>query len=300
MPHVTKLALALLLVMGAAPGPRNFRVLALAGLQAGQAAGPATFRTAAANAPDIPFTDFDASAEQLLLALANQARRDAGVPPLAIDAGLSQAARAHAEVMVAARQLSHRLDGEPTLPQRLAEATNTKLDQEGENVAFDYDAEHGHQHLMLSPPHRANLLNAAYNVVGLGVLRSGNHIYIVQDFGHALPNYSADEVKDRIASAIAQARHQSRLPDLSRIDLANADEAACSMAEADKLGTLPIHQLAQHYTVLTYTSLHPETLPANSGHAFAGHNLHSVSIGACYARTNTYPTGAYWVVLALD
>ncbi len=58
---------------------------------------------------------------------------------------------------------------------------------------------------MLSPPHRANLLNPAYNVVGLGVVRSGDRLYIVQDFGHALPNYSAAEVKDRIAATVAQA-----------------------------------------------------------------------------------------------
>ena len=48
---------------------------------------------------------------------------------------------------------------------------------------------------MLSPPHRANLLNPSYNVIGLGVVRNGDRLYIVQDFGHALPNYSAAEVK---------------------------------------------------------------------------------------------------------
>jgi len=153
---------------------------------------------------------------------------------------------------------------------------------------------------MLSPPHRANLLNPAYNVVGLGVVRGGDRLYIVQDFGHALPSYSAAEVKDRIAATVVQARHQANQPDLARSDLPTADDAACSMAHADKLGTSPVHQLAQRYTVLTYTSLHPETLPANAGHALASHNLRSFSVGTCYARTDTYPTGVYWVVLSLD
>jgi hypothetical protein len=58
--------------------------------------------------------------------------------------------------------------------------------------------------------------------------------------------------------------------------------------------------LAQHYTVFTYTSLHPETLPATAGHALASHNLQSFSVGTCYARTETYPTGVYWVVLSLE
>jgi uncharacterized protein YkwD len=298
-----RFAIALLLVAGAASVlPPSQVMAAFQGNDgpAGQSAQHATLKPAAAAAPDISFSDYDLQAEQQLLDLANQARTQAGAPRLMLDAGLSHAARAHAEAMFAARQLSHQFDGEPSLPQRLATATSTQLDQEGENVALDFDAEKGHQHLMLSPPHRANLLNPAYNVIGLGVVRSGDRLYIVQDFGHALPNYSAAEVKERIAATVAQARRQASQPDLVRSDLPNADAAACSMAQADKLGTSAVHQLSQHYTVLTYTSVHPETLPANAGHMLASHNLRSFSVGTCYARTETYPTGVYWVVLSLE
>jgi uncharacterized protein YkwD len=291
-----------LLVMGAATFQPSSRLMAFEGSDgaAQKPAKPATLKPAAAASPDIPFGNYDSDAEQALLDLANQSRSHAGASSLRLDAGLCQAARAHALAMLAARQLSHQFDGEPSLPQRLASATQIQLDQEGENVALDYDAEGGHKHLMLSPPHRANLLNPAYNVIGLGVVRSGDRLYIVQDFGHALPNYSPAEVKDRIAATVAQARRQAKQPDLVRRDLATADDAACSMAQADKLGTSPIHQLAQRYTVLTYTSLRPETLPANAGSVLSSHNLHNLSVGACYARTETYPTGVYWVVLSLE
>src|SRR5580700_7351945 len=231
---------ALLLVMGAASLPPSSRVMASSeGNDGGAAASAqrATLKPAAANAADIPFSDYDNDAEQVLLDLANQARAQAGAPRLALDAGLCRAARAHADAMFTARQLSHQFDGEPSLPQRLATATDTQLDQEGENVALDFDAADGHKHLMLSPPHRANLLNPAYNVIGLGVVRSGDRLYIVQDFGHALPNYSAAEVKERIAATVTQARRQASQPDVVRSDLPNADAAACSMAQADKLGT---------------------------------------------------------------
>ena len=303
MPRASKVAMALLLLMGAASVRPSSGLMASSGGNDGgaeQSARQATLRPAAATAPDIPFSDYNPDAEQVLLDLANQARAQAGAPALTLDPGLSRAARSHAEAMFAARQLSHQFSGEPSLPQRLGNATHAQLDQEGENVALDFDAEKGHQHLMLSPPHRANLLNPAYNVIGLGVVRSGDRLYIVQDFGHALPNYSAAEVKDRIAATVAQARHQANQPDLARRDLLNADDAACSMAQVDKLGTSPIHQLAQRYTVLTYTSMHPETLPANAGHMLASHNLRSFSVGTCYSRTETYPTGVYWVVLSLD
>jgi uncharacterized protein YkwD len=272
-----------------------------AGATSGQnSAQQGTLKPAAASAPDRSEIAFDSSAEQQLLESANQARAKAGVPPLSIDPGLSRAARTHAQQMESAQQLSHQFDGEPSLPQRLAAVTKLQLDQEGENVALDNDATGAQQHLMLSPPHRANLLNPAYNVVGLGVVRSGDQLYIVQDFGHALPNLSPTEVKDRIAASVAQTRHRAGQPELPRRDLAVADDAACSMAQADKLGTAPVHQLAQRYTVLSYTSLHPETLPANADHAISSRALHSFSVGACYAKTDTYPTGAYWVVVTLE
>ncbi len=137
-------------------------------------------------------------------------------------------------------------------------------------------------------------------MVGLGVVRNGDRLYIVQDFGHALPSYSAAQVKELIAVAVVRTRRQANQPALARRDLPEADDAACSMAQADRLGTSPVHQLAQRYIVLSYTSLHPEALPENAGHVLSGQNLRSFSVGACYARTETYPTGVYWVVLLLD
>jgi uncharacterized protein YkwD len=259
-----------------------------------------TLKTAAASPADIPFLNAEPQAEEQLLYLANQARQQAGAPPLTLDPGLTQAARTHAQAMVDARQLSHQFDGELSLPQRLAATTGLQLDEEGENVALDYDPEHGHEHLMLSPPHRANLLNPTYNVVGLGVVRNGNRLYIVQDFGHALPSYTVTELKDRIAVAVNQIRRRANQPELQRRDLLIADSVACSMAEADKVATAPARKLAERFTVLTYTSLHPETLPSGAAHAIASRTVHTFSIGACYARSETYPNGVYWVLLSLE
>ena len=280
---------AIRLMASSAEGPGN----------PGQA-GQATVKPVSAKAPDIPFRDYEFQAEQDLLELANHSRQQAGVAPLTLDTGLSEAARVHAVAMLEARQLSHQFAGEAGLPQRLALTTKLQLDQAGENVALDYDAEHGHEHLMLSPPHRANLLNPAFNVVGLGVVRSGDRLYIVQDFGHALPSYSISEVKDRVTTVLNQTRHSAGQPDLTRRDLANADDAACSMAQADKLGTAPVQKLAKQFTVLSFTSLQPEALPNGASHAITSRNVRSLSVGSCYARTKTYPTGAYWIVLALD
>jgi uncharacterized protein YkwD len=295
-------AVVLFALMGATSIRPSTRLMASEGQSdsAGKPKQEAMLNPVAAKAADIPFEERDSQAEQILLELANQARGQAGAPALKLDAGLSRAARAHAEAMLAAHQLSHQFDGEPSLAQRLAAATSIQLDQEGENVAYDFDAENGHRHLMRSAPHRANLLNAGYNVVGLAAIRGDGRLYIVQDFGHALPTYSIAQVKERIAVALAQARHQAKQADLSRRGLPEMDDAACSMANADKLGTSPIQQLGQRYTLLTYTSLHPEVLPANAGRAVSAASLHNFAVGACYSQTASYPTGVYWIVVALE
>jgi uncharacterized protein YkwD len=305
-----KLALTLLVVMGAASIRPSSKLMASAEQSVGQSLGQSddvekpsagvVLRPAAAATPDIPFTEFDSDAEQVLFDLANQARSQAGVPALTLDPGLSRAARIHALAMLSAHQLSHQFAGEPTLPQRLSDATRIQLEREGENVAFDYDAADGHKHLMMSPPHRANLLNANYNVIGLAVVRNGDRLYIVQDFGHALPTYSVAQVKDKIALAVSFARHQAKQPDLARRDSPPINDAACSMAQADKLRTSAVQQLLQRDTVLTYTTLHPDTLPANSMNPLSSHNLRGFSVGVCYGRTETYPSGVYWVVLTLE
>jgi uncharacterized protein YkwD len=266
----------------------------------GAARQQATVKAVAETTANTPLHQYDFPAEQRLIELANESRARQGLSPLASDTGLSQAARIHAQAMVDAHQLSHQFDGEPALPQRLAAETRLQLDQEGENVAFDYSPDDGHKHLMLSPPHRANLLNPAYNVVGLGVVRCGDRLYIVEDFGHALPVYSLPQTKRQISSAVNLIRQQAGQRPLQPLKIESLDDAACSMAQADKLGTRSIQQLAEHHTLLTFTSLKPESLPDGAAQAIARPTMRSYSVGACYARTNTYPTGVYWLVLAFD
>ncbi|HEV2401133.1 MAG TPA: CAP domain-containing protein [Candidatus Sulfotelmatobacter sp.] len=302
MHRAPRLLLAFLLGTGVATVQPAVRLMASSADGPGSSSRPdqATLKPASARSADIPFIQAESQVEEEMLQLANQSRQKAGVGPLTLDAGLSQAARVHAMAMLEAHQLSHQFAGEPDLPERLASMTKLQLDQEGENVALDYSATGGHAHLMLSPPHRANLLNAAYNVVGLGVVRSGDRLYIVQDFAHAVASYSTDDVKEKVAAAVTQLRRSAHVRELPRHDVPQADEYACSMAHADKLGTAPVQKLAKQFTVLTYTSLHPESLPGAANHAITSRNLRSFSVGACYARTESYPTGVYWIVLSLD
>jgi uncharacterized protein YkwD len=244
-----------------------------------------------------PSPTYDKEAEQQLLELANQARTKAGTPPLHLDEGLSLAARAHADVMAQQQQLSHQFDGEPSLPRRLAASSEMHLDRAGENVALDLTPEQAHEHLMLSPPHRENLLDSNYNVVGIGVIRSGARLFVVQDFGHSLPAYTLSQTENTIVDAVTRMRRSARLPELARQPDPTLHDAVCSMAQQDRLGTRAMHELAQHYYVVSYANMHPETLPDMATRLIGDRHLRNVAVSTCYARTSTYPTGVYWVGL---
>jgi uncharacterized protein YkwD len=244
---------------------------------------------------------YDSADERALLDLANQARAQAGLRPLQMDDGLTQAARAHAAAMAAQQQLSHELPGEPSLAQRLAANCTLHLDRAGENVSFAGSVDQAEESLMHSPPHRENLLNPGYNVAGFGVVRSGFSLYIAQDFGHSLPAYSPRQASDIVSGSVARARREANLVQLRWIDNENsngngtASTAACAMAKSDSLNAPA--QSGRH--ILRYTTMQPELLPDGAVAAIADRNAQGFTVGTCFARTPTYPSGVYWVDLIL-
>jgi len=127
----------------------------------------------------------DSVAESELLALANQRRKEAGVAPLRVEEGLTNAARAHARLMVAKQQLSHQFEGERSLMPRLHDS-GLSIDSAGENVAYHGSVEKAFESLMQSPPHRQNLLDPDFNVAGMAAFWSAGRLYVVQDFAHKL------------------------------------------------------------------------------------------------------------------
>jgi uncharacterized protein YkwD len=262
------------------------------------ASGVATLRVPAAQAhkqaavsQSSPY--YDVAAERRLLELANRDRMKAGLAPLQKDEGLTRAAREHAAAMAAQQKLSHQLAGEPSLVHRLAANSKTHLDQTGENVAFAGSVDQAQDNLMHSPPHRANLLNAGYNVAGFSVVRRGSLLYVTQDFGHSLPNRSDTEAEVLVGRSVDRMRAQSRLPGLERMDGKEAASMACAMAEADSLRTPGPRARA----VLRYTTSEPGLVPESAARVIKDRSLAAFATGSCYARTRTYPTGAYWVVI---
>ncbi len=236
----------------------------------------------------------DREAEQQLLDKANAERAHAGLPALKMDEGLVRAARAQAAEMASQNQISHQFSGEPSLFQRLAANSSLHLSFAGENVAMAGTTDQAHQALMASPPHRDNLLSPKFNVAGFGVFRRGHMLYVAQDFGSSMPSYSFQQAQELVSASVEQLRMQAKMPRLQRVNDRSTQSRACAMAQADSIGAATPPAGAY---MLRYTSVQPEALPTNISHVIAQRGLHTYSAGTCYARTQKYPSGAYWVVL---
>ncbi|MGQ9524465.1 MAG: CAP domain-containing protein [Armatimonadota bacterium] len=127
--------------------------------------------------------DLDTARSQWLT-LVNGVRRLYGLRPLSVDPNLSIAAQAHANDMASRGYLGH-VSPDGTEPQtRAQQAGAPAVMVVGENIALSSDVEGLHEGLMTSGAHRANILDASWSRVGLGIAKRSDGAFIgVQVFG---------------------------------------------------------------------------------------------------------------------
>ena len=239
---------------------------------------------------------FGDPAEQQLVDMLNLERARAGLPSLRVDDRLTQAARAHSELMAKAKQLSHQLPDEPPLPKRLA-ATNLRFNRDAENVAYDYSVPQVHEGLMQSPPHRANILSSQYNTVGVGVLRSGDVFWVTQDFAHRLQEYSVVEAENAILAGWQRERQHANRPAAQVVRIPQLRRMACAMAQQGRLDTRAPLNLPDVQVAVVYTEPDPAKLAANAAKMAHDTNITRVAVGACFADSEQYPAGTWWVAM---
>lgn len=131
------------------------------------------FAVAAPAGQDAHASDGAGEAEARLYQSANHERRLNGLPLLTLSADLVPVARHHSAVMAQSRQVRHN--------ERLAEQVGgwARL---AENVGMGPSAETIHAALMASPGHRRNILDPAFSEVGVGVVDSGDGVWVTQVF----------------------------------------------------------------------------------------------------------------------
>lgn len=142
--------------------------------------------------PPNPDVYFLAAVEVEVLRLANEARRQRALPPLAGDQALAGAARRHSGDMLARGFFSHTNPDGLSASQRLPRDYVRVLKQSGENIWMGSGQNtYAPRHLagtimaalMASPGHRQNLLDPQYTHLGVGVAARGQEVRATQVFG---------------------------------------------------------------------------------------------------------------------
>ncbi|MBM1173037.1 CAP domain-containing protein [Microvirga arabica] len=138
--------------------------------------------------------------EQYMLELINAERAAVGARPLILDSTLQTSSERHSQWMLAADSFSHQgMNG--SAPHGRMEAAGyqfTGAYGSGENIAWvSLRAPDGymdevqlmHQNLMNSPGHRANILNPAFEEIGIGIeignLQGWDAAVVTQNFGYS-------------------------------------------------------------------------------------------------------------------
>jgi uncharacterized protein YkwD len=241
----------------------------------------------------------DSAAENELLEAANKSRELAGVPPLRMEESLREAARAHARRMTASERLEHQFSGEPSLLERIAQISPLKINHAGENITYATCAPGANEALMRSAPHRQNLLDRGFNVAGIAAIWSKGRLYVVQDFAHEVPSYSAQQSKKLVGRTVDEMRQQAGLPELVQLTPPNFDQAACSLARENRPNARLLATAYDNRKIITYTQSRPEVLPPGALRLLRDPGVRQFAVGACYARNAAYPTGMYWVAILL-
>jgi uncharacterized YkwD family protein len=111
-------------------------------------------------------------AEKQMSALVNAARKEAGLPALAVHSELSRVARFKSDDMAVNTYFSH---DSPTYgsPFQMMKSFRIQYTAAGENIACNQSVQRAHDALMNSPGHRANILSKDFTHIGIGIVNGG-------------------------------------------------------------------------------------------------------------------------------
>ena len=140
--------------------------------------------------------------EKLLFDSVNRERTAKDLPPLKWDEGLARAARKHAQLMAEQDLLEHQVPGEANLATRARE-DGVRFSHITENIGMAEDAGKFHDGWMHSPGHRANILDAAVDSIGIAVVEGGEQLFAVEDFARVVTPLSIEEQEERIGKLIS-------------------------------------------------------------------------------------------------
>jgi hypothetical protein len=258
----------------------------------------------------------DDKAEAELVKLVNQTRVANGLPELTFDPRLRETARFHATFVQSAGQIGYEFPNEPKIHARMG-MMNILEDQAAENVSIASDLNASHEHAMSSEATRNNILSTRYNGLGIGVVRAGDHIYVVEDFARVLSEQSVPEVEMAVVTALNESRRLHKAIPLTYVGMPTLRKTACDTASKNKVdpnsaptvlnSNADIHGMntgidareEMSTYIITFTTFHPNEPPSLVVKNGYEPRYSVVSVGACFQRTESYPQGTYWVTVLM-
>ena len=194
---------------------------------------PTTTTTSTTVAPAPAPEPTPEAARARMAELVNRARAAHGLPPLAPRADVTDIAMRWSESMARAGGLSHN-------DAYFAAETRRRLDAKalGENVARAGTIEQAHDALMASEHHRANILDARFDVIGLGAVYEHGSWWVTEDFLQsrgapaAAPVAAPDAARAAPAAAAPRTRSAARPQPVTTLELGRTRDIADVLAAA--------------------------------------------------------------------
>lgn len=241
-------------------------------------------------------SDFNSEVERQVLSELNQARAQAGVPPLTLDPNLTEAARKHSLLLQQNQKLSHQFPGEATLAVRL-HAAGAYFTVSAENAGVNSDPDNITAMFMASPGHRVNMLNPAYNSVGIGVVQAGRSYWITEDFASEIPLLSSDEAASRAAKAFESKWNALHAEPVKRVSIAALHAMACETAIKGNLQRKPVMlgtQQARH--IIAFSTPVPAELSKQVDTVLDMPHLQTYAVAACTPQESG-DNGHFWILM---
>jgi hypothetical protein len=233
------------------------------------------------------------SAEKKIFDLLNHERESANLPPLKWNGQAAEAARAHSRLLAQHGEMSHQFEKEEAVPQRIG-ATGLRFTDSAENIAVADAPEEVHMALMLSPGHKANIMNPRYNSVGIGVFEAKGRLWVTQDFAWTVPLYNDVDFGQAFIGAFNHARKQKGIRPLDAHFDSHLSYLACG-AKGD------VHSVAAGINgtagrVFLFTLSEPTQMPEQlSDHLFSK-TQQRVNVGVCFSPDQQHGYANFWVV----
>lgn len=232
-------------------------------------------------------------AEQKILDLLNHERAEEKLPPLKWNGHAAVAARKHSQLLAQHGDLSHQFEKEEPVQQRIA-ATGLRFTDSAENVAVADAPDEANMALMLSPGHRANIMNPRYNAVGIGVYEAKGRLWVTQDFAWTTAVYKNVEFGHALIGALNQARKEKGIKPMDARFDSHLSSLACSANGVVQNVAAGINGNGGHLFLFTLSE--PTQMPEQLSGLLFSKTPQRVNVGVCFSPDQQHGYANFWVV----